>query len=143
MTVLAELDADFPWGVLLITDASSTEQIPDWSSPEEMVTAAQSALVVRVRNADEGSVAVRVLDAEPGTGQMVFEGALQVTSGSIRVSDATGGSAVDVPAPLGSLRLRLFADDVSEATAVDVVIGSTSGSWHEASRRVMAATRYL
>lgn len=123
MTVLAELNADFPWGVLLVTDASSTEQIPDWSSPEEMVTAAQSALVVRVRHADEGSVVVRVLDAEPRTGQMVFDGALQISSGSLRVSDATGDSAVDVMAPSGVLRLRLFADDVSEATTVDVVVG--------------------
>lgn len=123
MTVLAALDADFPWGVLLVTDASSTEQIPDWSSSEEMVTAARSALVVRVRHADEGTVAVRVLDAEPGTGRMVFDGALQVVSGILRVSDATGDSAVDVPAHSGSLRLRLFADDVSEATTVDVVVG--------------------
>lgn len=123
MTVLAELNADFPWGVLLVTDASSTEQIPDWSGPEEMVTAAQSALVVRVRHADEGSVAVRVLDAEPDAGEMVFEGVLQVTSGSLRVSDATGDSAVNVPVPSGSLPLRLFADEVSEATAVDVIVG--------------------
>jgi hypothetical protein len=33
----AELEAEFPYGVLLITDAESTEQIPSWDSPEEPV----------------------------------------------------------------------------------------------------------
>ena len=124
MTALAEFIADFPWGVLLVTDPGSSELIPDWSSPDEMVTAAQSALVVRVRHADEGSVAVRVLDAQPETaGELVFDGILQVSSGSLRVSDALGDAFVDVPTPFGSVPVRLFADEVSEATKIVVVVG--------------------
>ena len=65
----AELEAEFPYGVLLITDAESAEQIPSWDSPEEPVAVAASALVVRVRHADEGEVtyASSTLQARPPT----------------------------------------------------------------------------
>jgi hypothetical protein len=61
---LTELSAAFQWGVLLVTDASSTEQIPDWSSPDERVTAARSALVVRVMPDVEGNVDVYVVNSD-------------------------------------------------------------------------------
>ena len=54
--LLAKLSAAFQWGVLLVTDASSSEQIPDWSSSDERVTAAGSALVVRARPYVEDNV---------------------------------------------------------------------------------------
>src|ERR1017187_3251200 len=59
---LAELTAGFKWGVLLVKDANSTEQIPNWSSPDEQVTAANSALVIRVMPDDEGNVDVQVVN---------------------------------------------------------------------------------
>jgi hypothetical protein len=36
--MLAELRADFPFGVLLVTDDQSVEPIPGWSSDDQQVT---------------------------------------------------------------------------------------------------------
>ncbi|NIK62005.1 hypothetical protein [Kribbella shirazensis] len=122
--MIADLTADFPWGVLLMSDADSTEQIPEWTSLDEMVASAEFALVVRVRHADEGSVSVRALEARAGAiGEPVFDGVLQVPSGTLRISDAVGDAAVDVGVSVSPVRLRLFADERSEATSIDVVIG--------------------
>jgi hypothetical protein len=57
------LEAEFPYGVLLIPDAESKEEIPSWDSAEEQVAVAGSALVVRVQNADEREVTVRICDS--------------------------------------------------------------------------------
>ncbi|MGY4773272.1 hypothetical protein ACXC9Q_40720 [Kribbella sp. CWNU-51] len=83
----AAWEAEFPYGVLLITDAESTEQVPSWDSPEEPVAA--SGLVVRIRHADEGEVTVRVVDS-PGdaAGGQIFAGELEVKSGVLKISDA-------------------------------------------------------
>ncbi len=99
----AELQAEFPYGVLLITDAESTEQIPSWDSPEEPVAVAASALVVRVRHAgegegaDEGEVTVRVFDS-PGeaAGGQIFSGELEVKSGLLNISDALSAATTEV-----------------------------------------------
>lgn len=124
MTAVANLTADFPWGVLLVSDADSTELIPESTSLDEMVASGESALVVRVRHADEGSVSVRALEAQAeAIGELVFDGVLQVSSGTLRISDAVGDEAIDVGASVSPVRLRLFADERSEATSIEVVIG--------------------
>ncbi|NEA31075.1 hypothetical protein [Streptomyces sp. SID13031] len=126
MTVLAELTADFPWGVLLVTDAESSEQIPEWSSPREQVASALTALVVRVRHADEGPVTVRVLNgSEEARGVRIYEGSLSVPSGLLRVSDAVGSEAVEVSLAAGLSRLTIHADEPSEATFIEVVLGGS------------------
>ena len=58
----AEFQAGFPWGVLLITDAESKEEIPSWATADDQVAVAATALAVRVMHEDDGEVAVRVLD---------------------------------------------------------------------------------
>lgn len=124
MNALAEFTADFPWGVLLVTDANSTEQIPEWASPADTVTAAESALVVRIRHGDEGSAMIRVIDTQSdAVGENVFDGTLQVRSGVLRISDALGHRRVDVDVVPGPVRLRVYADDRFAATAIDVVLG--------------------
>lgn len=60
--LLGELDVGFPWGVLVLTDQRSTEEIPSWASDEDQVTHSATAAVVRVRHQDEGEVIVRVWD---------------------------------------------------------------------------------
>jgi hypothetical protein len=79
------LTAEFPYGILLVTDATSTEPIPSWDSAEEQVAVAGSALVVRVRHADEGEVTVRVQDAPADvSGGLIFTGEIAVPSGWVR-----------------------------------------------------------
>lgn len=126
MTLLAELTSEFPWGVLLLTDVGSKEQIPEWASPEDQVTSAASALVVRVRHGDEGPVTVRVWSGgAEGIGEgglPTFEGTLRVESGVLRVSNALGEEAKDIPVPAGQRAISIFADEPVEATVIDVVL---------------------
>lgn len=119
----AELAADFPYGVLLVTDAASTEEIPSWDSPEEPVAVAASAVVIRVRNADEGEVSVRVVDtASDAAGGRIFAGVLEVKSGVLKLSDALGAATTELAVPPGPLAVEIYADSIVEATAVYVVV---------------------
>lgn len=120
----SELIAEFPWGVLLVTDSQSSEQIPNWASPSETVATASSALVVRVRHADEGAVVVRVLpDLSDARGQMVFDGILKVDSGALQISDALGGSTITYEVSTDDHRVRILTDSPTEATEVDLIVG--------------------
>ena len=119
----AELEAEFPFGVLLITDSTSTEPIPSWDSAEEQVAVAGSALVVSVQHADEGEVTVRVCDSPAdAAGGLIFAGELEVSSGVLRVSDALGTSTTEVKVSPGPLQLQIYADSNVEASALDLVL---------------------
>lgn len=117
-------EADFPWGILLLTDSASRETIPTWTSPEATVAVAQTALVVRVRQADDGPVDVRAVNgASEVRGSLVFDGRISVRSGVLRLSDALGEQVIDLPVERGDHRVRLFANDPHEASEVDVLLG--------------------
>jgi hypothetical protein len=119
----AELEAEFSFGVLLITDAESNEPIPSWDSAEEQVAVAGSALVVRVQHADEGEVTVRVCDSPAdAAGGLIFTGELEVSSGVLRVSDALGTSTTEVKVDPGPLQLQIYADSAVEASALYLVL---------------------
>ena len=118
-----ELTGDFPWGVLLVTDSRSTEPIPSWASRTEAVAAAASALVVRVQHADEGPVHVRVVGISPvASGELVFEGYLAIESGLLRVSDALGDNALEIPMSPGNHAIRVHSNSRAAATEVDLVL---------------------
>lgn len=120
----AELVAEFPYGVLLVTDGRSTEPIPSWATPGEQVAVADTALVMRVLHADEGEVSVRVWDSESDVrGALVFAGEIDLPSGTLRISDALGGATEDVDLGSGRRAIRIFADPSVEASAVDLVMG--------------------
>lgn len=124
--LVAELCAEFPWGVLLATDASSSEQIPSWASAEDQVAVASTALVVRVMHQDDGEVTIRVWD-EPSEvrGDLAFSGELQVPSGSLRVSDAVGNRAIKLPVDAGPVAVDIFTDAPGEASEVHLVLLSS------------------
>jgi hypothetical protein len=121
--LMAELDAAFPWGLLLITDAASKEPIPAWAAPEEQVAAAESALVVRVLHADEGEVAVRVWSTpEDASGVLIFTGDIQLSSGILKASDALGTMVTEWSVEAGRHPIQIFVDSNVEASAVHVVL---------------------
>lgn len=121
---LGEMQADFAFGVLLVTDESSSEAIPPWGSTEEQVTAATTAAVVRVRHSDEGPVRVKVWDNDAGVaGAAAFDAHLQVPSGLLKVSDAMGSIWLSFAVPARACRLRIFVNSAVEADQLDLVIG--------------------
>lgn len=121
--LLAELRAQFPYGVLLITDAASVEPIPSWTTPEDQVTVARTALVVRVLHGDEGETNARIVSADgEASGALIFAGQIDLPSGIVRLSDATGNVTVDAKIRQGRHAVRIFADSTVEASALDVVL---------------------
>jgi hypothetical protein len=125
--LLCELRTRFPWGVLLVTDAASKEQIPSWATDDDQVAHAETALVVRVMHEDEGEVAVRVWDdPSDATGEIAFSGSLAVPTHTLRVSDALGEHAVEIAVPSGRAELDIFTDDAAQASEVNPVISPSS-----------------
>lgn len=121
--LLGEIEASFPWGVLLVTDDSSTEQIPQWTSEQEQVTHAKTALVVRVLHQGEGSVQVRVWNTSGDVrGRLTFSGIIDVASGVLRVSDALGDEVLRLPVAVGPHSVEIYADSLQEASEVHVVL---------------------
>lgn len=124
----AELEAGFPWGVLLVSDADSREEIPSWAADEAQVAAASTALVVRVTHEDNGEVAVRVLDdVSEAKGEVAFSGSLMVPSGRLRISDALGARAIELEIENRSVELSIHTDDPAEAAQVDLVLTPLAG----------------
>lgn len=120
---LAELTAGFQWGVLLVTDANSVEQIPNWSSPDEQVTTAGSALVVKVMPDTEGVVSISVVNNEKEVhGTCVFSGRLAVPSKVLKVSDALGEQRASVLLDKEDIGIGVFLDEPAEATSVSLLL---------------------
>lgn len=118
-----EMNTDLPWGLLLVTDAGATDEIPGWNSDEQIVTASETALVVRTRHAQEGAVVVRLRASfHEVRGDSVFEGFLRITSGTLRVGSASGESFIDVVVEPGLHRVCVFVTPLEEAEAVDLLI---------------------
>lgn len=125
--LLGELEAGFPWGVVLVTDERSTEEIPSWTSDEEQVTHNATAAVVRVMHQDEGDVTVQVWDdGSVVRGGLAFTGVLDLDSGVLKVSDALGDSILRVPLGIGPTTLEIYTDAAVEATHVDLVVTQKS-----------------
>ena len=121
--LLATLELECPWGVLLITDDESTESIPSWASDEEQVTSTPSALVARVMHQDDGEVVVRVWDGDGAFGGSVsFRGEIQIDSGRLRISDALGQVAVVVVVANGRHRVDLYSNSAVEASEINLVL---------------------
>ena len=121
--LLGELNAAFPWGVLLVTDDASTEPVPSWRSEDEQVTACDSALVVRVMHGQEGDAAVWVWSVhEEVDGSEAFRGFLEVPSGTLRVADALSEQVVRLPLEPGRHSVKVYVDEPRAASKVDVVI---------------------
>jgi hypothetical protein len=121
--IINRFQAGFPWGVLLVSDADSKEEIPSWATAEDQVAVASTAVVVRVMHEDNGEVAIRVLDdVSEAKGDLVFSGPLLVPSGTVRISDALGASAIELEVEGGSAELSIHTNDPAEATEVDLVM---------------------
>jgi len=126
--LLSELRTAFPWGVLLVTDATSSEEIPTWASQEEQVAFASTALVVRVVHQDEGEVLVQVWDdSSEVRGGLAFSGVIELPSGVLQVSDALGETSIELPFEGVREHIEIFTDAAQEASEVHLVVRSAEG----------------
>jgi len=126
--MLAELRAQFPFGVLLVTDDKSTEPIPGWSSEEQQVTSNATAMVIKIRHEADGPATVRIWDEKPSARNRVEldDVTLESPSGVLRVSTATGEHAVRIAISVGSAHIRVLASAIHDPDEVDLIVVSGS-----------------
>ena len=123
MTSIAEMTASFDWGVLLVADPESHEEIPAWASADALVSQSESALVVRVLHADDGPVRVRLSSSVADESLLTyFEGSLAIKSGVLRISNALGTQLVEASFRLGRYSVLVLANDPREPDEVNIVL---------------------
>lgn len=126
--MLAELRTQFPFGIVLVTDEMSTEPIPKWSSDEQQVTLASSAMVIRIRHEVDGPAIVRVWDDDPKLpdARDVTTIFMKIPSRALRVSTAAGETFIRVDVPTDEVRVRILASAARDPDEVHLVIGPGS-----------------
>ncbi|MFC4853015.1 hypothetical protein [Actinophytocola glycyrrhizae] len=106
-----------------MADVESTEPIPAWATAEDQVTAAKTALVVRVLHADDGETSVRIWDTDAEvSGVQIFTGSIELPSGVIRVSDAHREQKTELNLGVGRHDITVFADANTEASVIDLIV---------------------
>ena len=125
--LLGEMQGPCPWGLLLVKDSESKEEIPTWASDEEQVAFAATALVVRVLHQDEGDVLVRAWDDNNDVrGGLTFSGEIDLPSSLLQVSDALGEQFVEIAVPTVRQHIEVYTNAVREASEVHLVLSDTN-----------------
>ena len=125
--MLAELSTRFPFGVVLVTDSRSTEEIPQWESDSAQVTSARTALVLRIRHEVDGDSAVRVWSKEPEKALPFDYGTtiLEVPSRTLRVCTADGARSVVIEGISARVGVKVTASRNGNPDLVDLVLTPT------------------
>src|SRR5438067_175720 len=118
--ILAELRGPFPFGVVLVTDETSRDKIPQWSSEERQITATDTAIVIKIQHEVDGSSVVRVWDEAPVAHSAVELGTVSLTSrsGRLIVSTASGEGTIRIAVPVGSLQVSVLASARRDADQI-------------------------
>jgi hypothetical protein len=117
------IDAGFPWGLLVVTDPETTEQIPAFANAEEQITSSATTVVIRVEHEQEGLATVHVYKHSGDLGgNPVFDGTIRASNETLTVGDALAERLIRVSVEIGMHRLRVFLNRPANATHVDVVL---------------------
>jgi hypothetical protein len=122
--VLAEVSALPLFGQIAIQDVG-TSDLPNWGTGEERVVATKHAVAVATRSDADGDVTIRVIEGEEvgELGQLVFEGALSLTSPLLEVGNSVAATVAQVRVGrIGPTHLRKFVEPIDLPTQVNVLI---------------------
>lgn len=124
MVLLARLQGAFQWGLVLVTDSESLEELPAWTDWSAQVTTARTGLLIRVLHEIDGEAVVEVLDAElPALGRPTVTTVLHVPSRVLRVGDALLGQHVtDVQVDRELVHLAVYLNLAEHNDLVTLVV---------------------
>lgn len=114
----------FPWGLLVIGDPRSSEEIPEEKS-DAFVEAMRTCLVVAVEHEVEGPVCINAsVGAEPvkPKGELDWEGSIEVGSGLLRFSDVEELDCLTFRVAPQIYRVRICSDRPVDPTKLDVFV---------------------
>lgn len=121
-------EAGVAWGLALLTDPKSREQLPDRTG-DNGVAACRSAVAVGIRHAVEGEARAEVwLGDVPGDLVCIHDDAFAADSGEVALSDAGNEQVVTASVGAGTRRLRVLVDDVAFPGRVVFELASRLGS---------------
>jgi hypothetical protein len=121
-SLIGSLSTSFPWGLILVTDHGSTDEVPSFPTARDTVAVGRNCLVVKVEHEQFGRAMVHVYEgAGDLSGSPAFDGMIESASGVITVGDALGTSTVRVEVGEGPTRLQVHVDHPTEAGHVDIV----------------------
>lgn len=111
----------WPWGLVLISDSESQESLPDRN--EGLVVAAHSALAARILHEVDGKATAEVwVSRRPQGLHLVYDGDIDIPSGTIQISDAAGDAIESATVEPGSYSVQVYVDDDAHPERVIVAL---------------------
>ncbi|MFB9314374.1 hypothetical protein [Nocardioides plantarum] len=127
MAKIGKIASRFPSGVLVISDSKSHEEIPDWQSPDQLVTVAVSGMMMRVQHEQDGKARVRIWNSEEDVPKdVVFSGEIEVASGTLCLFNAYNDALTSCELKPGRHAVRIAVDRQLAPSKVDVFIISSA-----------------
>jgi hypothetical protein len=105
-----------------ICDVDAVE-VPEWETGEEPLVVGEQCILVATRG-DLDPVDLEIWMGTPATpppGPLLFDGELCVTGNGVEVGDLVAGDGHQLPLPVGWHRLRIWADQPSNASRLRIV----------------------
>lgn len=101
----------WPWGLTLIADPSSTEQVP--TLDDRGIAAARSIVAVRIQHEVDGEATAEVWVGHcPDELTCAYEGEFVTTSGVVILADAGHDHPERLDATVGRYALRVLVDEI-------------------------------
>jgi hypothetical protein len=121
-----EVSANFGWGLLVISDRNSKDEIGEFASPTDRFLASSDAVVIRILHGQEGDVAVRVCSSRAervghGTPHHIAAVSIRVESGKLIIGNVLREAALTVDVPPGILEMDIYTNHLVDPDVVEIV----------------------
>lgn len=119
----ASLSRGFPWGLCVLEDPRSSEEIPPFAAPGQSVSTCRTGIMVAILHEVDGEATASVQVAPyRGAGVALFDGEITSDSGELRIADATADHEARVTVGEGRFRVQVFVDQVPHSELVEFVL---------------------
>lgn len=116
--MLAEVEREWPWGLVLLGDPEDREDLPASLSSEGIARTASTVIAAIQHGVDGAATASVAVDFEPPGLLTAHRGELHLADGRLRLSDAANEQSQDVTVAPGLYGVRVLVDDRDQPSCV-------------------------
>jgi hypothetical protein len=110
--------------ILFLSDASPKVKFPD-DAGRSFVAATTGCLCFYVLSFVDGASVVTVTDEDcESVGKRMFSGRIESASGALTVTDSAAFRYLNIPVPIGSVSVDVWADDDKHPASVWIKLGA-------------------
>lgn len=123
--LLASFTIYYQHGVLMLTDQDATDSAPLWTAEDQIASASESSVLVKVTPAVLGPVTTEVwagFDGPVPPGVCCFDAAFSLSHGRLRLGDAEDLNRIVVVGDLGRIPVRIYVEPEQFSEQVTVLI---------------------